>query len=806
MGNTFYFDFEPQLMGWLQNTFGETGSGFISHFSAFGEEAVFILVLGFLYWCYDKRFAIYIGTNVVVGGTLNPLIKNVALRLRPYMVHENIQCFRPLGKSEPLDDVSAQGYSFPSAHSMNAATVYGSIAGYMRKRIATIIAVILTILVGISRVVVGVHYPTDVLTGWVAGVAIVFIIPFIYEKAGEERRSLINFIFFLFSSIGFFYCKTDDYYTAMGVMAGFYLAIEFEKRFVNFEETRIPVEIIMRIVGGAAFYLILNLLLKLPFSQEFLKSNTMGAFMVRFVRYTIIVFVMLGVYPMLFKYFKRNTNAKNESYLFKCCLLTIIVILFLIPVIYVARYAFPWADDFTYGALPHRAFVHTGSVINAIGAAFADTIDTYFGWQGTYTSCFLMELHPAVFKTEYYHLTSFIMLGAMFISYFALFKVMGKDVLKMNRMNYILFILTFFISVELVDGKAEGFTWYNSAVHYTFGHALFVLFLALLLKSSYSIKESVPLIIISSFVGFLAAGVNNITVFGGLLFLIMAILFALLCQLLFGNKDIVIIKRALIPSAVFLIGTALNLLSPGNRNRMAMANSVKNSVFVTVRNSFVLGFHFILRHINFEVLGFVIIAGILIWRTFYELQKKDKVHFRFPLPGVISVLSYCLISALYAPFAFIGSSDITKVYIEEQLGVNRVSNSVFYVFILLIVLNVFYFMGWLFSRKQRGYNKSLLRTLSVAAVFMIVAACIRVVILFPERYLTSAAVMSLRNNTAQQYGEIMLENTRRLMSDEQNVEILPITVDPDILYPHDGSPYKDGAVIFYEKESVYYKE
>ncbi|SDB69412.1 phosphatase PAP2 family protein [Butyrivibrio sp. INlla16] len=308
MGNTFYFGFEPQLMEWLQNFFGETGAGFISHFSALGEESILLFVLGFLYWCYDKQFGIYIGTNAVLGGVLNPLIKNIALRLRPYMVHENIKCFRPVEKSGALDDISAQGYSFPSAHSMNSATVYGSLAGYLRKRLVIIIAIIITLLVGISRVVVGVHYPTDVMTGWAAGIVIVCIVPLVYEKVGEERRSLLNLIFFAVSSIGFFYCKTADYYTAMGVMAGFYLAIEFEKRLVNFEETRKPLEIIIRLVGGAAVYLVLNTALKLPFSNEFLASNTTGAFMVRFIRYTIVVFVMLGAYPMLFKFFKKKEN------------------------------------------------------------------------------------------------------------------------------------------------------------------------------------------------------------------------------------------------------------------------------------------------------------------------------------------------------------------------------------------------------------------------------------------------------------------------------------------------------------------
>jgi undecaprenyl-diphosphatase len=69
--------------------------------------------------------------------------------------------------------------SFPSGHSMLAAVVYltlGSLlaASVTRRRIKAYIlfvAILLTTLVGVSRVYLGVHYPTDVLAGWMAGLA-----------------------------------------------------------------------------------------------------------------------------------------------------------------------------------------------------------------------------------------------------------------------------------------------------------------------------------------------------------------------------------------------------------------------------------------------------------------------------------------------------------------------------------------------------------------------------------------------------------------------------------------------------------
>jgi undecaprenyl-diphosphatase len=69
--------------------------------------------------------------------------------------------------------------SFPSGHSLNAAVVYltlGSmLAGLSREPRLKLyffgVAMLLTFLVGVSRVYMGVHYPTDVLAGWCAGMA-----------------------------------------------------------------------------------------------------------------------------------------------------------------------------------------------------------------------------------------------------------------------------------------------------------------------------------------------------------------------------------------------------------------------------------------------------------------------------------------------------------------------------------------------------------------------------------------------------------------------------------------------------------
>ena len=101
------------------------------------------------------------------SGVIIQTVKLIVQRPRPAAVPHG---FQPL--------LHETGYSFPSGHSLIAMTVYGLLGyfalGLCRGRAARLLVRMLTVLVvfaiGASRVYVGVHYPTDVLAGWTAGV------------------------------------------------------------------------------------------------------------------------------------------------------------------------------------------------------------------------------------------------------------------------------------------------------------------------------------------------------------------------------------------------------------------------------------------------------------------------------------------------------------------------------------------------------------------------------------------------------------------------------------------------------------
>ena len=291
-------------MEWLQAHLSDAEISFMSFFSLFGEELPLILIVGFVYWSYDKKIGRMVGLTAIMGLIWNTMTKNIVMRRRPYFDHESINILRVVEPEADIYDISAQGYSFPSAHSTNAVTVFGSLAVNLRKRWFTVIAIVIPLLTGISRFVVGAHYPTDVMAGWLLGLTAVVLVTMLQNRV---KNTLTLYGILLITAIpGFFYCTSADYFTAVGLLIGFMGGALLDDYYVHFEDTRKPLSMVARLLGGLAVYLVVNKVLKMPFSKEFLSDGSTTALMVRCARYAIVAFIDFGVYPMLFKLKKKN--------------------------------------------------------------------------------------------------------------------------------------------------------------------------------------------------------------------------------------------------------------------------------------------------------------------------------------------------------------------------------------------------------------------------------------------------------------------------------------------------------------------
>lgn len=257
-----------------------------------------IIILGLCYWSFKKELGRNVSLSVYAGMMFSTLIKGTFLRRRPYMDNKSVKCIRAAYPNEDIMDSSIQGYSLPSLHSSMSVSIYGTIFKSITNVLLKIICILLPILIGLSRIYLGVHYPTDIFAGYIIGAISIIFISLIIKKYNYKVGFLI---ILLISLIGFFYCKDIEFYSCYGITLGLLLGFVYEEKKVNFENSKRWWSIIIRPLFGLIIFIIISALLKLPVNN--IKSGSYFLFIYRFLRYTISTFIIIGLYPHLFKKF-----------------------------------------------------------------------------------------------------------------------------------------------------------------------------------------------------------------------------------------------------------------------------------------------------------------------------------------------------------------------------------------------------------------------------------------------------------------------------------------------------------------------
>lgn len=295
IGHTWYLNFENDFILWFQSLGGKGSFLYylMNFISMFGEEMILVGIVGLLYWGLDKRGGEKVGFMMASTALVNPLIKNIVCRTRPFDSGFGI---------ENLRDVD--GYSFPSGHSSgSASTLVGATVVYKDKKWKWLIAlsVVIPVLVALSRTYLGAHYPTDVVCGLALGVGMVFLMNMLY--AVVPNKYFIYGGLLLVGFAGFFYCATSDFYTSYGLLVGLTCGVLLEEKVVKFENTKVWWRVILRVLVGGGLYLGLNTLFKVVVGAIYPDYEKAIWFerIFRVLRYAIVSFLMIGVYPMLFK-------------------------------------------------------------------------------------------------------------------------------------------------------------------------------------------------------------------------------------------------------------------------------------------------------------------------------------------------------------------------------------------------------------------------------------------------------------------------------------------------------------------------
>jgi hypothetical protein len=128
-----------------------------------GTELCYLAILPLIYWCVDKRRGLRIGILIFLSAAVNLRLKLAFAQPRPYELDPSV------GMAKETS------YGLPSGHAQVSAVFAGSAAPLFRPPWGLFFAIALPLAVGVSRIYLGVHFPTDVLAGWAIGAAIVVL-------------------------------------------------------------------------------------------------------------------------------------------------------------------------------------------------------------------------------------------------------------------------------------------------------------------------------------------------------------------------------------------------------------------------------------------------------------------------------------------------------------------------------------------------------------------------------------------------------------------------------------------------------
>ena len=189
----FIYNFDSSILLWIQDSVrNPILTPFFTFITHLGDSGIFWIVLSLILCIFKRtRKAGICGLFALLFSVTfnNAFLKNVVGRIRPYEIIPGLECIVK----------HATDPSFPSGHtgaSIAAATAY---LKTLPKKFS-IPAMVVAILIGLSRLYIGIHYPTDVIAGAMTGAALgilaCILVEFIIKKWREKKPEVVDKVFY----------------------------------------------------------------------------------------------------------------------------------------------------------------------------------------------------------------------------------------------------------------------------------------------------------------------------------------------------------------------------------------------------------------------------------------------------------------------------------------------------------------------------------------------------------------------------------------------------------------------------------
>ncbi|MFN2292457.1 MAG: phosphatase PAP2 family protein [Anaerolineae bacterium] len=275
--------------------------------SALGGEPFYVILLPLVYWCLDRRMGVGLGCLSLSSAWLNSAIKYTFAIPRPSDPRLNIQ----YPETSP---------SFLSGHAQGATVNWGYLAVRVRNTAFRVVAILLILAIGFSRMVLAVHFPQDVIAGWLVGLVLlalfVWLEPVVGRWISEQHAAVQVGLVVAVSLLMIFLhpADTKGLYPAEGAITpaaslmGLGIGVVMERAWVRFRADGAWGKRILRLAVGLVIVGILYAgpRLILPEEMPYGLEAT-----VRLIRYALLGWVVAFPCPWLFV---RLGLAERESH------------------------------------------------------------------------------------------------------------------------------------------------------------------------------------------------------------------------------------------------------------------------------------------------------------------------------------------------------------------------------------------------------------------------------------------------------------------------------------------------------------
>ena len=274
---------------------------FFKTITLLGNKEFYLIFFPILFWSLDIKLGYRLGLIFLFSAYLNQSLKE--LFAQP----------RPVDLKTGLNLIEAGGYGLPSGHAQMAMVIWGGLALIVKRSWFRLLASLLILLIGFSRIYLGIHFPTDVFGGWLLGALILAAVLLLRRSIDAIKLNTLSIVISinLITVVVMVFQHNEVITSLMAAFWGFTLGCLLWCRSIcSFNPATAAVrKKLLRLPLGLVLLFILYILLKLIFPAE--GSPFYSLF--RFLRYGILGFWISFGAPFLFKALHLHEELQSDG-------------------------------------------------------------------------------------------------------------------------------------------------------------------------------------------------------------------------------------------------------------------------------------------------------------------------------------------------------------------------------------------------------------------------------------------------------------------------------------------------------------